>query len=127
VSKLLRSGGRVKHDAHLIAFDLIELDGRDLRRELFGELPHEYWIVGSRARKKRQLREAPARRKKQKRKTTARKKQPKRQTTGRKKQQIRKAMARRKQQERGTKTQKQIVPAAGGQTVEASQQGNTIA
>jgi bifunctional non-homologous end joining protein LigD len=33
VFKLLRSGGRVKHDAHLIAFDLIELDGQDLRRE----------------------------------------------------------------------------------------------
>jgi bifunctional non-homologous end joining protein LigD len=33
VFKLMRSGGRVKHDAHLIAFDLLELDGRDLRRE----------------------------------------------------------------------------------------------
>jgi hypothetical protein len=33
VFKLLRNGGRVKHDAHLIAFDLIELDRRDLQRE----------------------------------------------------------------------------------------------
>jgi bifunctional non-homologous end joining protein LigD len=31
--KLMRSGGRVKHDAHLIAFDLLELDGQDLRGE----------------------------------------------------------------------------------------------
>jgi bifunctional non-homologous end joining protein LigD len=33
VFKLLRSGGRVKRDAHLIAFDLLELDGQDLRQE----------------------------------------------------------------------------------------------
>jgi hypothetical protein len=33
VFDLLRRGNRVKHEAHLIAFDLIELDGRDLRRE----------------------------------------------------------------------------------------------
>jgi bifunctional non-homologous end joining protein LigD len=33
VFDLLRQGNRVKHEAHLIAFDLLELDGRDLRRE----------------------------------------------------------------------------------------------
>jgi bifunctional non-homologous end joining protein LigD len=33
VFNLLRRGGRVKHDAHLIAFDLLKLDGRDLQRE----------------------------------------------------------------------------------------------
>jgi ATP-dependent DNA ligase len=33
VFSLLRRDGRVKHDAHLIAFDLIELDGLDLRQE----------------------------------------------------------------------------------------------
>ena len=29
VFDLLRRGNRVKHEAHLIAFDLLELDGRD--------------------------------------------------------------------------------------------------
>jgi bifunctional non-homologous end joining protein LigD len=29
--KLLRGGGRVKHDAYLIAFDLLEIDGHELR------------------------------------------------------------------------------------------------
>jgi ATP-dependent DNA ligase len=33
VFNLLRRGNRVKHEAHLIAFDLLELDGRDLRGE----------------------------------------------------------------------------------------------
>jgi bifunctional non-homologous end joining protein LigD len=33
VFNLLRRGNRVKHKAHLIAFDLLELDGRDLRGE----------------------------------------------------------------------------------------------
>jgi bifunctional non-homologous end joining protein LigD len=33
VFDLLRRGNRVKHKAHLIAFDLLELDGRDLRGE----------------------------------------------------------------------------------------------
>ena len=32
VFDLLRRGERVKHEAHLIAFDLLELDGRDLTR-----------------------------------------------------------------------------------------------
>jgi bifunctional non-homologous end joining protein LigD len=32
VFDLLRRGNRVKHEAHLIGFDLLELDGRDLRR-----------------------------------------------------------------------------------------------
>jgi bifunctional non-homologous end joining protein LigD len=33
VFDLLRRGDRVKYEAHLIAFDLLEFDGRDLRRE----------------------------------------------------------------------------------------------
>jgi bifunctional non-homologous end joining protein LigD len=32
VFELLRRGGRIKHEAHLFAFDLLELDGRDLTR-----------------------------------------------------------------------------------------------
>jgi bifunctional non-homologous end joining protein LigD len=32
VFNLLRHGGRIKHEAHLIAFDLLELDGRELIR-----------------------------------------------------------------------------------------------
>jgi bifunctional non-homologous end joining protein LigD len=41
VFDLLRRGSRVKHEAHLYAFDLLELDGRDLMRAPIEERKHE--------------------------------------------------------------------------------------
>jgi bifunctional non-homologous end joining protein LigD len=41
VFDLLRRGSRVKDEAHLYAFDLLELDGRDLMRAPIEERKHE--------------------------------------------------------------------------------------
>jgi bifunctional non-homologous end joining protein LigD len=41
VFDLLRHGRRVKHEAHLYAFDLLELDGRDLMRAPIEDRKHE--------------------------------------------------------------------------------------
>jgi hypothetical protein len=47
VFKLLRRGGRIKHEAHLIAFDLLELDGRDLTRAPIEERKAELACVSA--------------------------------------------------------------------------------